>query len=534
MACLPQFESSLSPLVAGRQLSFLDFQVVSLIGAGSSGSVYHVVDKVTSRDFAMKIIPTGSENAGLALREYFTLREVAGAPFIITLRGFFSDDVNYYLLTDYFPSGDIYAQVNRTGKMTSSQVRYFIAELIVALEHIHSKGAIHRDVNPANVLVDEEGHVALADLGVSRYFGEKPTGLYAQDGHNPFVTSSECGTPAYNSPEVAWGQPYSFEADLWAVGVVMYQMLTHRLPFGLAECEAAGWGMGDAVHSVPLAVEGSDKIDKITFDFMDRVLKKDVKDRMSLEEMKGHIYFADINFNTFSKCRSGRPFPPRIRGSCNAPSMLTLPLINHSNNPCAAKTYFVDHALNPTRPHLFTRFGARLGRFVGKVAKVNFPPHSPTPATGLLSTASEAPINGGDLHRRSRKPKPYFFEPLDLGESSPSVAIPKDQATLYPGPRLPSIMREEILSRRKSVGVRRRVSVIVDDDRVDEAPPVGFRRLGLARSGPAVRNLAAIALSPVMEGEEGGEGGEEKWNISPHAAGLMRSEAACWDLSSLA
>ena len=191
----------------------------------------------------MKIIPTASENAELALREYFTLREVAGAPFTIVLRGFFSDDVNYYLLTDYFPSGDIYAQVDRTGKMSSSQVRHFIAELVIALEHVHSKSVIHRDVNPTNVLVDKEGHITLADFGVSRSFGEKGTHSYGQNGPRPFVTSTECGTPAYNSPEVTLGQFYSFEADLWAVGVIMYQMLTHRLPFGLGECEAAGWAM---------------------------------------------------------------------------------------------------------------------------------------------------------------------------------------------------------------------------------------------------------------------------------------------------
>jgi hypothetical protein len=70
---------------------------------------------------------------------------------------------------------------------------------------------------------------------------------------------------------------------------------------------------------VPLAVEDSDKIDRITFDFMDRVLKKDVKVRMSLEEMKAHIYFADINFDTFPKRKSGRPFPQKSRGSGNVP-----------------------------------------------------------------------------------------------------------------------------------------------------------------------------------------------------------------------
>ena len=532
MSCLPQFEDSLSPLVAGRQLSFLDFKVVSLIGAGSSGSVYHVVDKVTSRDFAMKIIPTGSENAELALREYFTLREVSGAPFTITLRGFFADDVNYYLLTDYFPSGDIYAQVARTGKMTSSQVRYFIAELIIALEYIHSKKIIHRDVNPTNILADKEGHIVLADFGVSRSFGEKPTSSHAQNGPDPYVTSAECGTPAYNSPEVAWGQSYSFEADLWAVGVIMYQMLTHRLPFGLAECEAAGWGMGDAINSSPLTVEDSDKIDKITFDFMDRVLKKDAKDRMTLEEMKAHIYFADVNFDTFLRRKSGRPFPSRSRGSGNVHLVLQPPPIGHSNDPCAVRTYFVHDALKPARPHLFTRFGARLGRFVDGTIKAKSRPRSPTPPTSSSSTVSEASINGGNLHRRSRKP--YFFEPLDWEDDPSGVVTPEGQATLYPGPRLPSVMREEILNRRRSVGARRRVSVIVDDDHADGTAPTGSRRLGLARSGPAVWDLASMALSPVMEGEEVGEGGEEKWNDGPHAAGLVRSEAECWDLSSLA
>jgi len=529
MPCLSQFGSSLPPLVAGRQLSFLDFQVVSLIGAGSSGSVYHVVDNVTSRDFAMKIIPTTSENAELALREYFALREVTGAPFIITLRGFFSDDVNYYLLTDYFPSGDIYAQVDRTGKMTSSQVRYFIAELVIALERVHSKRVIHRDVNPTNVLVDEEGHVVLADFGISRSFGEKRNGSYAQNGPKHFVTSTECGTPAYNSPEVARGQTYSFEADLWAVGVIMYQMLTHRLPFGLGECEAAGWTMGDAVHFVPLAVEDSDKIDKITVDFMDCVLKKDVKDRMSLEEMKNHIYFAGTNFNTFSKRKLGRPFPPKVRDSHKVPSIPTPPPISHSNDPYTIKTYFVDGVLKPTRPHLFTRFVVRLGRLVSR--SVKFTLRSSTSATRPLPTVSEASINGGNLHQRSRKP--CFFEPLDWGEDSPSVTTHKGQATLYPGPRLPSVMREEILTRRKATGVRRRVSVIVGDDRTSETPPTTSRRLRLARSGPAAWNLASMALSPVMEGEEDVQGGEGKQNNISDTVGLVRSEAARWDLSSL-
>lgn len=534
MRYLSQFESSPSPLVAGRQLSSLDFQTVSLLGAGSSGSVYHVVDKVTCRDFAMKIIPTGSENAELALREYFTLREVAGAPFTIGLHGFFSDDVNYYLLTDYFPSGDVYAQVDRTGRMTPSQVRYLMAELLVALERIHAKKVIHRDVNPSNVLVDKEGHIALADFGVSRPFGDRGTGSDAQRSPEPFVTSKECGTPAYNSPEVASGQPYSFEADLWAVGIVMYQMLTHRLPFGLQECEAAEWGMGDAIRSVPLAVMDSDKVDKITFDFMDRVLKKDVKDRMTLEEMKNHIYFAGINFDTLSKRKSGCPFPaPKTQGPNTGRWTPTPPPpIKHSDDPRATKTYFVGVALKPRRPRFLARFGARLGRFVRKSVKVRLTPPVFTPVTVSSPIVSEASVNVGNKHRRSRKP--YFFEPLDWSDGSSPAASRDDQATLYPEPRLPSVMREEVLNRGRSAGVRRRVSVIADDDRADEMPRIGFRRRGMARSGPAVSDLASMMLSPVAEGEEDEEEREGKQSNSPCGAGLVRSEAAQWDLSSLA
>jgi serine/threonine protein kinase len=530
MSYPPQFKGPLLPLVAGRRLSFLDFKVVSLIGAGSSGSVYHVVDTVTSRDFAMKIIPTGSENAGLAVREYFALREVAGAPFTITLRGFFADDVNYYLLTDYFSSGDIYAQIAGTGKMTSTQVRCLIAELIVALEHVHSKGVIHRDVNPTNILVDEEGHIALADFGISRSFGEGSTRTHAQNCPNPFVTSTECGTPAYNSPEIAWGRPYSFEADLWAVGVIMYQMLTHKLPFGLAECEAAGWGIGDAIHFVPLATEGTDKIDKITFDFMERVLKKDEKDRMSLPEMKAHIYFADINFDTLSKRGSGRPFISKYQGSGGAPLVPACSPIDHSNDPHTAKTYFVDDALKPVRPHLFTRFGLHLGRFVGGSIKTKFGGHSSAPATGSSPIVSEASLNGEGSRRRSRKP---YFEPLDSEGSSPMVT-PKGQTTLYPGPRLPSVM-QEILARGKSVGARRRAPVVVDDgERTGGTAPTDLRRRELTRSGHAVWDLASIALSPVMEGEEDERGVvEERWNQRLRGTGIVRSEAACWDLSSL-
>lgn len=290
--------------------------------------------------------------------------------------------------------------------------------------------------------------------------------------------------------------------------------------------------MDDAIRFVPLTVEDSDKIDKVTFDFMDRVLKKNLKERMSLEEMKGHIYFAGINFDTLSKHKSGRPFPQVIQGSCDRILTPALPSVGRSSDPCATKTYFVDDVLKPRRPRFFPRIGAWLGRFLSKSPEVNSTPPVFTPAITSPPTPSEASVNRGNIHRRSRNP--YFPKQSDRIEGSPPVETPNSQPTLYSEPRLPSIMREEILSRRKSVGVRRRVSVLVDDNRANEPPPIDSGRLGLAHSGPAVLDLASMVLSPVMEGEEDEAEREEERNWSSYGAGLVRSGVVRCDLSSLA
>lgn len=155
---------------------------------------------------------------------------------------------------------------------------------------------------------------------------------------------------------------------------------------------------------------------------------------------------------------------------------------------------------------------------------------------GWVNSLARAPRSRSPHPRSLQQLSPMLLEPLDSGGSSltSSAPTPDNQTTLYPEPRLPSTVREEILNRRKSVGERRRFSAIVDDDRVDAIPPTGFRGLGLARSRPAVSNLATMVLSPVMEGREDGGDREGRRHYSPPSVGLVRSEAAHWDLSSLA
>jgi serum/glucocorticoid-regulated kinase 2 len=123
---------------------------------------------------------------------------------------------------DFINGGELFYHLKKDGRFEEERVRFYAAECLLALEHLHTQGIIYRDLKPENVLIDAEGHIKITDFGLSK------VGLPINE-----QTSSFCGTPEYLAPEVIKGGGYSFGVDIWSLGLVVYEMLCGHHPFKL-------------------------------------------------------------------------------------------------------------------------------------------------------------------------------------------------------------------------------------------------------------------------------------------------------------
>ena len=121
---------------------------------------------------------------------------------------------------DLCAGGELFYLLHQRGRMTAKQAKFYFAEILLGLEYIHSKGIVYRDLKPENVLIDIDGHIKLADFGLSKV-------LPSQDA----LTNSFCGSPEYMSPEMLLGFGHGFAVDYYSLGAILFEMLTGLPPF---------------------------------------------------------------------------------------------------------------------------------------------------------------------------------------------------------------------------------------------------------------------------------------------------------------
>lgn len=210
------------------------------LGQGNFGNAWKVEEVATNQVYAGKIMNTNNMSAkdrGFVANEVRCLAR-CNHPNIV--RHVFSADVEGTLLIvmEFADGGDLYKQI----KARQATQRYFkeheilfiFVQLCLALEHIHSKKMMHRDLKTANVLLTSTGLVKLGDFGFSRQYEDTLS--------NP-VGSTFCGTPYYLSPELWQRSPYSKKSEMWALGVVLYEVMALRRPFG-------GRDMGELIENI--------------------------------------------------------------------------------------------------------------------------------------------------------------------------------------------------------------------------------------------------------------------------------------------
>ncbi|KAI6203602.1 Non-specific serine/threonine protein kinase [Aphelenchoides besseyi] len=201
-----------------------EFELLNVLGQGSYGKVFlarKIVGPNKGKLYAMKVL----KKATLKVRDRVrtkTERDILAQirhPYIVRLHYAFQTEGKLYLILDFLRGGDLFTRLSKEVMFTEEDVKFYLAELVSAIIHLHSLGIVYRDLKPENILLDEEGHIKVTDFGLSkeRLGGNK--------------TYSFCGTIEYMSPEVINRRGHSAAADWWSLGVLMFEMLTGRLPF---------------------------------------------------------------------------------------------------------------------------------------------------------------------------------------------------------------------------------------------------------------------------------------------------------------
>ncbi|XP_024408012.2 ribosomal protein S6 kinase alpha-2 isoform X3 [Desmodus rotundus] len=281
------------------------FELLKVLGQGSYGKVF-LVRKVAGPDagqlYAMKVLKKATLKVRDRVRskmERDILAEV-NHPFIVKLHYAFQTEGKLYLILDFLRGGDLFTRLSKEVMFTEEDVKFYLAELALALDHLHGLGIIYRDLKPENILLDEEGHIKITDFGLSKEAVDHDKRAY-----------SFCGTIEYMAPEVVNRRGHTQSADWWSFGVLMFEMLTGSLPF-------QGKDRKETMALILKAKLGMPQFLSAEAQGLLRALfKRNPCNRLGagsdgVEEIKRHPFFVTIDWNKLYRKEIKPPFKPAV------------------------------------------------------------------------------------------------------------------------------------------------------------------------------------------------------------------------------
>lgn len=215
----PKYLPPQTPILKS-DLNLDKLDIIKTVGTGSFGRVHLVKLKNSSKFYALKAVPKAhiakEQQIEHILEEKRILNEIHH-PLFLQLLGTFQTKSHLFIVTNYIAGGELFGILKKKTRFINNIAKFYAAEVIIALNYLHSKDIIYRDLKPENILLDTNGHIKLVDFGFAKFV--------------PDVTYTLCGTPEYMAPEIILSKAYGKAVDWYALGVLIYEMLCGYPPF---------------------------------------------------------------------------------------------------------------------------------------------------------------------------------------------------------------------------------------------------------------------------------------------------------------
>ncbi|KAI5077965.1 hypothetical protein GOP47_0007789 [Adiantum capillus-veneris] len=304
-----------------------DFEIIKPISRGAFGRVCLAKKRTTGDLFAIKVLRKADMIRKNAVESILAERDILIStrnPFVVRFFYSFTCSENLYLVMEYLIGGDLYSLLRNVGCLDETISQIYIAELVLALEYLHSLGVVHRDLKPDNLLIAHDGHLKLTDFGLSKVglinstddlsrpcssgnllpngdTGTLQTGSMQSQLREKRQKHSAVGTPDYLAPEILLGTGHGNSADWWSTGIILFECLTGVPPFNAEHPQRIFENILNRKIPWPQVPEDMSANAK---DLIDKLLIEDPNTRLGANgaaEVKRHPFFKNINWDTLAR-----------------------------------------------------------------------------------------------------------------------------------------------------------------------------------------------------------------------------------------